>query len=424
MRTRLNLWLAVAALAPFLGGVALGEWRLLVLPLPLLVLLALSTFYAPPHPEVEVRRVLEAARIMEGQRVKVTLHIRNGGKSIEVLEVLESLPSDLSVVSGSNHLILHLGEGEEVVVEFEVHAPLSGQYSVGPTLVRALDPLGLFFTEMIVGAPDRLTVTPRMEDLRRLELVPRRTRPWLGQILSRRRGVGTEFWGLRDYDPSDDVRHINWKVTARTDGLISNEFEGELSGDVVIVLDAREQSSLGSPPDSTTQYGVRAAVSIAAKALASRNRAGIIIQRDVLDWVYPAYGRQQLYRIIHRLMVVRPGGTWPLEHVAGVLTRFFPPQCQVVLITPLLDRKAVDGVAGLASRGFEVVIVSPSPVAIMGRQLEGDGAAALALRILAAERDTIMAELRDVATVVDWNPGQPLATGLRALRGVRPSGRR
>lgn len=416
MRSRRNLWLGGTAAALVLAGLVLEDWRLLAIPLPLVVLLALATFHLPPVPRVSLRRSLEPLQVAEGQRVAVTLHLTNDGAPLGFLELLEALPGDFTLTRGTNHLLMSLGSGEEVAVEYEVEAGLAGEYDLGPVTLRARDPLGLFFEEATIGGTAHLVVIPSYEDLRKLDLNPHRTRPWFGQIRARRRGLGVEFWGLRDYDPADDLRHINWRASARTGDLITNEFEGEHSGDVVIVLDGREASALGPGTGSTIQFGIRAAVSLAARALANRNRVGLIIQRNVLDWVYPAFGRKQLFRLMLHLMAVRPGGTWPLEHVAGVLTRFFPPQSQVILISPLVDRRSVESVAELVTKGFEIVIVSPSPVEVQRPLVRTSPLAPMALRILSMERENLLAELRKLATVVDWDPAVPLGVPLRGVR--------
>jgi uncharacterized protein (DUF58 family) len=261
-----------------------------------------------------------------------------------------------------------------------------------------------------------------MEDHRRARLAPRRTRPWFGQVPSRQIGIGTDFWGVRDYLPGDEVRRINWKAFARLDRLFSNEYEGERSGDVVIVLDARREAFVGTETDNPIEHGVRAALGIAENVLASRNRVGLIVQRDVLDWVPPAFGRKQLYRILDHLVHVRPGGDWPFAHIAWVLQRFFPRDCLVVLISPLSDRTALSAVIGLAASGYDVAIISPSPLAIEWRLGNQATEHDTALRILRMERETLISELRRVAQVVDWDPVTPLALPLRrAERWLPPA---
>src|SRR2546430_3334546 len=225
-----------------------------------------------------------------------------------------------------------------------------------------------------------------MEDLRRAPLVPRRTRPWFGQVASRRIGPGTEFWGLREYVAGDEVRRINWKASARLERLFTNEYEGERSGDVVIVVDARRESSVGTEADNPVEHAVRAALGIADRVLATKNRVGLIVYRQVIDWVPLAFGRKQLYRILDHLVHVKPGGEWRVSHVGLVLSRFFSRDCLIVLITPLQDRDALAAVIELAARGDDIAIVSPSAPAIERRIPPDTPEDPIAYRILALER--------------------------------------
>src|SRR3989442_700439 len=149
--------------------------------------------------------------------------------------------------------------------------------------------------------------------------------------------------------------------------------------------------------------------------LPSKNRVGLIVQREVLDWVPPAFGRKQLYRILDHLTRVRPGGEWPFAHVAWVLTRFFPRDCLIVLISRLQDRAALNAVIAMEARGYDVAIVSPSPLAIEWRLGEQGPEDQTALRILRMERDNLISQLRRVAQVVDWDPATPLALALRRI---------
>ena len=258
-------------------------------------------------------------------------------------------------------------------------------------------------------------VAPAMEALHRAGLGPRRTRPWFGHVTSRHIGAGSEFWGVREYVSGDDVRRINWKASARLGRLFSNEYQGERSGDVIIVLDARRESAIGTPTVNAVEIGVRAALGVAEHVLASKNRVGLIVQRDVLDWVPPAFGRKQLYRILDHLIHVRAGGEWPLSFVTWVLTRYFPRDALVVLISPLTDRMSLDAVMTLAAHGYDVSILSPSPLEIERRLVAPTVEAETSYRILLMERENLVAQLRRVAQVVDWDPATPLALPLRRM---------
>lgn len=416
MRTPLASALVGASLVALLGGIVLRSWSLVLLALPPLAFLALGTLESPAVPRVAAVRALSRDRLPVGSEAEVHLTVRNEGPSLGLVELLDILPPELVLAQGSNHLVASLAAGETLELTYRVRPLVKGDYGLGPLRVRSLDALGIGAEDATVAPPTSLVVAPAMESLGRANLGPRRTRPWFGHVTSHQIGVGLEFWGIREYVSGDDVRRINWKASARFDRLYSNEYQGERSGDVIIVLDARRESAIGSLTDNAVEIGVRAALGVAEHVLASKNRVGLIVQRDVLDWVPPAFGRKQLYRILDHLIHVRAGGEWPFTFVTWVLTRYFPRDALVVLISPLTDRMSLESVMRLAASGYDVQVLSPSPLEIERRFISRTQDEEAAYRILRMERANLIGELRRVAQVVDWDPATPLALPLRRMR--------
>lgn len=415
MRTRANFWIFAAAATLLLMGIITREPRLLALLLPLLTFMALSVLFTPPNPSLSVERSLETEAMYEGEEVSITLDFRNTGDAIPFLEVYDSIPPGGAITEGTNHLLLALKKGETKTMTYRMKFQVKGRYTLGPVVLRSRDPLGIYLKERRVAVQDSLVVSPRMEDLRRISLFPRRTTPRLGQVAARTPGLGTDFWSIRDYQTGDELRRINWKASARLDGLLTNDKEEERSGDVILVLDARKEANVGHLPHNTIELGVKAAVSLAARLLQDRNRVGLVIQRDVLDWVYPAFGRKQLYRIVDALVSVRPGGQWPFGQIAWVLKRYFPPRSLLVIISPLVDRAAMESVAELRARDFDVILLSPSFLEVERMMTDEDRHTELAYRVLKMRRDANVSYLRRFAHVVDWNPLEPLALALREV---------
>lgn len=416
MRTPLASALVGAALMALLGGLALRSWSLVLLSLPPLTFLALGTLEAPVAPQVSATRALSRDRLPVGSDAAIRVTVRNRGPSMGLIELLDEMPPELALAEGTNHLIVSLAHDETFEMRYRVRPLLKGDYALGPLRVRSLDALALGAEDAIAAPRTPLVVAPGLESLARANLGPRRTRPWFGHVTSHLIGAGSEFWGIREYVPGDDVRRINWKASARFDRLYSNEYQGERSGDVIIVLDARRESAIGSPTDNVVEIGVRAALGVAEHVLDSKNRVGLIVQRDVLDWVPPAFGRKQLYRILDHLIHVRAGGEWPFTFVTWVLTRYFPRDALVVLISPLTDRTSLDAVMSLAASGYDVEVLSPSPLEVERRYLPRTREEETAYRILRMERDNLIGALRRVARVVDWDPNTPLALPLRRMR--------
>ena len=420
MRTRLASALMGSTLAALLGGLLLRSWSLVLLALPPLAFLALGSLEPPADPRISATRTLSRDRLPVGMEVEVRLSVAKDGPGLGLVELFDELPREFALTGGTNHAIVSLGPKERFELAYRVAPRLKGDYAVGPLRIRGLDAFGLGAEDALAAPPTPLVVAPAIESLARANLGPRRTRPWFGHVTSRHIGPGSEFWGIREYVPGDDVRRINWKASARFDRLYSNEYQGERSGDVIIVLDARRESAIGSPSENAVEIGVRAALGVAEHVLASKNRVGLIVQRDVLDWVPPAFGRKQLYRILDHLIHVRAGGEWPFGFVTWILTRYFPRDALVVLISPLTDRASLDAVMGLAANGYDVTILSPSPLEIERRFLAHTRSEETAYRILRMERENLIQALRRVAQVVDWDPSTPLALPLRRLRSWSP----
>ncbi len=416
MRTRLASALVGATLTALLAALALRNWSVVLLALPPLAFLAVGALEPPAEPRVSVRRSLSRDRLSVGTEAEVRLVLQNEGPALGLLELHDTLPPELALVRGTNHLVASLAAGETLELAYTVRPLLKGDHSVGPLRLRSLDALGFASEDVTTAPPATLIVAPKIESLQRTKLGPRRTRPWFGHVQSRQIGTGSEFWGVREYVSGDDMRRINWKASARFDGLYSNEYQGERSGDVIIVLDARRESAIGTPTENAVELGVRAALGVAEHVLASKNRVGLIVQRDVLDWVPPAFGRKQLYRILDHLIHVRAGGEWPFGFVTWILTRYFPRDALVVLISPLTDRAALDAVLNLEASGYDVTILSPSPLEIERQYLPQTPEAETAYRILRMERENLVSALRRVAQVVDWDPNTPLALPLRRMR--------
>ncbi|HMF56224.1 MAG TPA: DUF58 domain-containing protein, partial [Pyrinomonadaceae bacterium] len=130
-----------------------------------------------------------------------------------------------------------------------------------------------------------------------------------GQLASLRRGAGHDLLSLRDYQPQDDLRHIDWKSTARARRLIVREFTAEDERRVTIALDT------GIPDDSDEkefkskfERGVVLAASLVAHFIKERAEVRLMLGEEREPF---GTGQEQLYACLRRLALVQPGGSEP-----------------------------------------------------------------------------------------------------------------
>ncbi len=124
-----------------------------------------------------------------------------------------------------------------------------------------------------------------------------------GRIASARRGTGHDLHGLRDYQPQDDVRYIDWKSTARNRRLIVREFASEDERRVHIVLDTRMHDSEGEGKTFGERFerGVTLAASLATHFIDERAEVKLTLGEEE---GYHGKGREHLYASLRRLALV------------------------------------------------------------------------------------------------------------------------
>lgn len=129
----------------------------------------------------------------------------------------------------------------------DVTALRRGTHKVPGPIVISEGPLGLVQTATSVGGASVVKVYPPLAVPRAARRAPRQVafESEEGHVLGPR-GLGTAFDSLREYQPGDDVRLVNWRATARRDKVIVNQFRIELSRDVMIVVDAGQASAVGT----------------------------------------------------------------------------------------------------------------------------------------------------------------------------------
>ena len=125
---------------------------------------------------------------------------------------------------------------------------------------------------------------------------------YAGRMPALRRGAGHDLFSLRDYQPQDDLRHIDWKATARARRLTVREFTSEDEKRITIVLDRRLPAA---PGDRLERFerGVVQAASLLKHFVDERAEVRLVLGEEVGPF---GSGTEQLYRCLRRLALVTP----------------------------------------------------------------------------------------------------------------------
>ena len=130
---------------------------------------------------------------------------------------------------------------------------------------------------------------------------------YAGRNPSLRRGAGHDLFSMRDYQPQDDLRHIDWKATARSRRLTVREFTSEDERRITIVLDTRLPSPLPAAPADEMkerfERGVVQAASLLKHFVDERAEVRLVLGHEAGPF---GSGMEQLYRCLKRLALVSP----------------------------------------------------------------------------------------------------------------------
>lgn len=128
-----------------------------------------------------------------------------------------------------------------------------------------------------------------------------------GQYTSVFKGRGMEFAEVREYEPGDDIRSIDWNVTARFGRPFVKKFVEERELTVMLLVDASGSEYFGSQEKLKSELAAEIAAILAFSALRNNDKVGIIIFTDRIEkFVLPRKGRQHILRIIREILFFKP----------------------------------------------------------------------------------------------------------------------
>mgnify|MGYP005707406961 FL=1 len=160
-----------------------------------------------------------------------------------------------------------------------------------------------------------------------------------GDYHSAFKGRGMEFAEVREYLRGDDVRTIDWNVTARTGSPYVKVFDEEREQTVMLLVDASASGAFGSVQQMKGEVGVEISALLAFAAIKNNDRVGLLIFTDQVEvFIPPKKGRKHVLRVIRELLYFQPQGkrtsiTSALDYLDRVLHR----RSVVFLISDFID---------------------------------------------------------------------------------------
>lgn len=398
----LTLALLTCAVVSLAVAVIGSRWQLIVFAAPLIGVLC-SVGWQRPAPKVHVHASPGIHRCFEGEAARITLWAEAGDEAVSLLS---------GAVAG---MALEVASRESASRQTVVaSAARWGRYPLQAHLAVAARG-GLVEGTGVVDAADLYVfplAPPQSTALPRTELLDR-----LGTHLTRHIGPGVEYADVRRYVPGDQLRTVNWAVSARRGSLHVTERLTDRAVDVIVLIDNYAQPA--GPATEATERTARGAVQVVQSALRSGDRAGVVALGDRQPrWLSADIGRRQFYRVLDAMLGVSGG----YDTTSGTLAprAAIPPGAVVVAFSTLLDTEFALALIDLRKRGHTVVAVD----VLQGAPFEG-GCDALVARMWTLQRSFMYRDMGTVGVdIVAWRDEDLLDQSMQLVPAHRRSVRR
>jgi len=241
---------------------------------------------------------LDTAR--EGKAFHIQLKLRSrGGLPQTTVRIREAIPAFL-LLEGRDDPEIPLKDwnGREGYAEYALIPQKRGVHQLGPTNLETTDPLGLFTFTATIPVQSTMVVLPEPLPMYDSAQGGEGTYGLRERDGKTRRGDGMDFHGVREYRMGDPLRRVHWPSSARRGHLVVVEHERAYQQDTVIALDLSKDAEYGVGRETTLEYAIKAAATLADRTLAAGGGVTLVTQRGHLTVRPsdgdPAVGRFQL----------------------------------------------------------------------------------------------------------------------------------
>ncbi|WP_110926608.1 DUF58 domain-containing protein [Bacillus massiliglaciei] len=339
----LVLLAAAFSFAMFQGGFV--SWFLFYTFLPFACYAILVFFY--PIKQFEAERGLEKREFRQGDELSVKLSLsRKNRFPLLYLVVEDWLPDSLAGVSSrTRKSIVFPGFRDSFTLDYQLGPLPRGEHAFQAIRIQTGDFLGLFEKEAQFDLAGRIVVYPAYYELsyRQLEGLFQFGQAGSAKKMQREQSVVS---GIREYEPGDQFSWINWKATARTNEIMTKEFEDQRSQDLFLLLDESDSASF--------EEAVMLAASFAHAAIKRGVQLGFAGTHSAS--ILPVQGgsvqRQKIFSELARVKA--------MPDSEAELKGRIPQSARVILVTGSLDFDKADAFPLLGTNQKPVLLVAKS----------------------------------------------------------------
>ncbi|HVP21400.1 MAG TPA: DUF58 domain-containing protein [Anaerolineaceae bacterium] len=298
-----------------------------------------------------------------GETIPVLLELKNNSRLPAVwLQVIELVPLEIAASKSIQKIVSFPGHGK-VTLDYKLSPKKRGYYKVGPVWYSSGDLLGLVHIKEMEGAPNFLTVYPKVFPIRTARIPSRSP---LGDLKHERPIFEdpSRPIGKRDYRSGDSIRRIDWKASASVGKLQVKLFEPSIALETILLLNLNPEEYQLKTRFFAMEMGISIAASLANWIAGKKQAVGLFTNgKDVIEKdsffqpLQPRKGRMHLMRIMETLARVQLTGEEPLLSMLHRHRFSLSWGTTVIIITGQINATIFDELYNSKRNGLDIVLI-------------------------------------------------------------------
>ena len=236
------------------------------------------------------------------------------------------------------------------------YARQRGVFEMGPIEISTTDLLGIYRATTQHGEIDKIMVYPKIYDLRNFNIG---TSQITNEGTSRKKSniLSPHASSVREYAYGDSLSRVHWKTTARTNRLMSKEFDVGSSNEVVILSDLDISVQCGRLEDSTDELSISVTASLTKSYTDSHTPVGFLSHGNDRYYITPGIGSSHFDRTMQTLAVAKPGNGKKLQQVIAEERNIWFNNSSIIIITPSSETEWVTALSELSQFNTSITVI-------------------------------------------------------------------
>lgn len=313
-----------------------------------------------------VKRILETSRVFAGVGEMNRLLVENQGR-VPIAAFLVQDYTDLNISTEQNHpFLLNLPPRGSTVTEYLLYGRKRGKYKIGPTIIRYEDIMGLESHQFQLDTVQEVVVFP---NILRIAGMPYKSMQPFGGIKNPYPIFEdpSMITGLKEYQSGDEIKRINWKVSARQGRFFVNNYQPSITSSSWIILNAIAADYPFKNSEFHIERAIETAASLVQELFIKRQELGFVCacRMDGTDTVFrTAIGKGEAHftTILTALSVMTPARDGRITQALSTSAEWsLSWGTSLYVVTPHLDDESLEKLIRIRESGHSITVINVGP---------------------------------------------------------------